>query len=307
MIQFNNNTLKKSAVFMGVFVAILLIVFKIFAFIKTGSLAVFSSLVDSVTDLFASMVSFVAIYFATKPATLTHRFGYGKCEALSALLQAVFVGFSGIYVVIDGIKRLINPIEITHTDVAISIISFSIFSTFLLVVFQTVVANKTNSLALKAERAHYVVDFLTNSTVIISLLFVRYLGFYYFDIIAAFFISAYLLYNAYQLAIESIEQITDKELSSDVQKEIESVVLKSEGIRGMHDFRSRNLGGIFYFEMHLEIDGNISLYKAHELSNMVEQKILDIYPNSQILIHQDPYGIKEDRLDHQLSGLFNIR
>lgn len=306
MIQINDNNLKKLAVFAGVFFAVTLILFKIYAFVKTGSLAVFSSLADSVTDLFASMVSFVAIYFASKPATKNHRFGYGKCEALSALLQAIFVGASGIFVVIDGIKRLINPIIINQPSVAIFVMLFSIFSTLILVVFQTIIANKTNSLALKAERAHYIVDFLTNGTVIISLLFVKYFNFYYFDVIAALFISIYLLYNAYVLAAESVDQITDIELSPEIKKQIEKIVINSEGIRGMHDFRSRNLGGIFYFEMHLEIDGNLPLSKAHYLSDIVENKILDLYPNSQILIHQDPYGIKEDRLDHKINGTCDI-
>lgn len=306
MIQINDNNLKKLAVFAGVFFAVTLILFKIYAFVKTGSLAVFSSLADSVTDLFASMVSFVAIYFASKPATKNHRFGYGKCEALSALLQAIFVGASGIFVVIDGIKRLINPIIINQPSVAIFVMLFSIFSTLILVVFQTIIANKTNSLALKAERAHYIVDFLTNGTVIISLLFVKYFNFYYFDVIAALFISIYLLYNAYVLAAESVDQITDIELSPEIKKQIEKIVINSEGIRGMHDFRSRNLGGVFYFEMHLEIDGNLPLSKAHYLSDIVENKILDLYPNSQILIHQDPYGIKEDRLDHKINGTCDI-
>lgn len=297
----SNNNLKKIAVFAGILLAIVLMIFKIFAFIKTDSLAVFSSLVDSVTDIFASAISFIAIYFAAKPATKKHRFGFGKCEALSALLQAIFVGISGLFVIIDGIKRLITPVEITQPTIAIWVMLFSIFSTFVLVIFQTIVANKTNSLALKAERAHYIVDFLTNGTVVISLLFVKYFEFYYFDVIAAIFISIYLLHNAYTLAVESIEQITDIELSPEIKKQIENIVCESEGIYGMHDFRSRNLGDVFYFEMHLEIDGDVSLLKAHELSDMVEKKILELYPNSQILIHQDPYGIKEDRLDNKIT------
>ncbi|MBO5441834.1 MAG: CDF family cation-efflux transporter FieF, partial [Alphaproteobacteria bacterium] len=66
--------------------------------------------------------------------------------------------------------------------------------------------------------------------------------------------------------------------------------------------RTRNLVDAYYFELHLEIDGTISLLKAHELTEAVEQKILELYPESQILIHQDPYGIHEDRLDHKIEG-----
>lgn len=76
--QEQNNYLKKAAAIAGVSLAVLLIVLKLAAFIKTDSLAIFSSLADSVTDLFASAVSFAAVYFSTKPATKEHRYGYGK-------------------------------------------------------------------------------------------------------------------------------------------------------------------------------------------------------------------------------------
>jgi len=166
--QEQNNYLKKAAAIAGVSLAVLLIVLKLAAFIKTDSLAIFSSLADSVTDLFASAVSFAAVYFSTKPATKEHRYGYGKSEALSAFLQAIFVGASGIFVIADGIKRLIYPVQIEQTAIGIAVMLFSILATVLLVLFQTYVANKTNSLAIKADRAHYTVDFLTNATVVLS-------------------------------------------------------------------------------------------------------------------------------------------
>ena len=74
----------------------------------------------------------------------------------------------------------------------------------------------------------------------------------------------------------------------------------------MHDFRSRNLGDVYYFELHLEIDGNLTLYQAHDLAETVEKDILRLYPNSQIIIHEDPYGIKENRLDHEIDGVCKI-
>jgi ferrous-iron efflux pump FieF len=297
----SHNTLKNLAVIFGVILSVTLILVKLFAFIKSGSLAVFSSLIDSVTDLFASTVSFLAVYFSSKPASINHRYGFGKTEALSALLQALFVGASGLFVIVDGIKRLINHVEINQIDIAIYIMVFSIISTLFLVLFQTYVAKKTNSLAIKADRAHYVVDFLTNSTVIISLICVHFFGFYLFDVIAGLFISVYLLYNAYSLAKESIDLITDRELSNDIRENIKHIVLETDGVLGMHDFRSRSLGDIYFVELHLELDGNISLYSAHDLTNIVEKKITESYPNSQILIHQDPYGVNEERIDHKLS------
>lgn len=295
-----NNKLKKSAVIASVSVSVFLILFKLFAFVKTDSLAVFSTLVDSATDLFSSIISFVAVYYATKPATFSHRYGYGKTEAISALMQAIFVGASGVFVIFDGINRLFNPVSVSSISVGVYTMLVSIFITFILVLYQLYVAKKTNSLAIKADMAHYVVDFLTNSTVVVSLLLVDAFDFVYFDVIAALFISLYLIYNAYSLAKESVDQLTDKELDDDIRKNIEKIVLECENVLGLHDLRTRNIANVYYIDFHLEIRGETPLLSAHKISDSVEKKILETYPSSQILIHQDPYGIIEERLDSQL-------
>ena len=285
--------------------AVFLILLKTVAFLKTDSLAIFSSLVDSVTDLFASAISGIAVYFSTKPATINHRYGFGKTEALSALFQALFVGVSGLFVLVDGINRLIYPIEIKDTELGLYIMITSVILTALLVLFQSYVAKKTNSLAIKADMAHYVVDFLTNGAVIISLVLVKVFGFVYFDIIAAIFISIYLIYNAYDLAKESVDMITDKELGNDVRCNIVNIIEKCNNVHGVHDLRTRSLGDIYFIEMHIEIDGNFTLNKAHEITEDVERKIKELYANSQIIIHQDPLGVDEERLDNALNKTKN--
>lgn len=296
----NNDSLKKISIIFSVAVALFLIILKFIAFIKTDSLAILSSLVDSITDLFASAISGVAVYFSMKPATYAHRYGYGKSEALSALLQSLFIAISGLFVIADGVNRLIHPVELYNSDVGVLIMIVSVFVTLILVLFQTYVAKKTNSLAISADRAHYIVDFLTNGTVIISLILVKTIGFVYFDIIAAFVISIYLLYNAYDLAKEAVDMITDKELGDDVRNNIIETAQSVDNVRGIHDLRTRNLGNFYFIEMHIEIDGDMTLFKTHQITENVEESIKEQYPNSQILIHQDPFGIDEKRLDSDI-------
>ena len=303
--NYQNDKLKNVSVFASISLAIFLILLKTIAFLRTDSLAIFSSLIDSITDLFASAISGIAVYFSMKPATINHRYGFGKTEALSALFQALFVGVSGLFVLVDGINRLINPIEIKDTELGLYIMITSVILTALLVLFQSYVAKKTNSLAIKADMAHYVVDFLTNGAVIISLVLVKVFGFVYFDIIAAIFISIYLIYNAYDLAKESVDMITDKELGNDVRCNIVNIIEKCNNVHGVHDLRTRSLGDIYFIEMHIEIDGNFTLNKAHEITEDVERKIKELYANSQIIIHQDPLGVDEERLDNALNKTKN--
>ena len=95
----HQNNLKKTAAVASVSVALILLVVKTLGVLYTGSLTVFSSLIDSMSDLFASIVTFWAIRVSTKPADSKHRYGHGKAEALSALVQAAFIFGSGLFVI----------------------------------------------------------------------------------------------------------------------------------------------------------------------------------------------------------------
>lgn len=296
------NKLKRLAATLSVSLAVALCFLKIFGSIYTGSLAILSSLIDSLADVFASSLSFVAIKFSTRPASLEHRYGYGRAESISALAQAAFIAGSGLFVMYDGITRIINPAPLEQTDFGIMVMAISLLATLALIAFQKYVTKKTASPAIKADSAHYTVDVLTNLSIIISLLVVKFLGINWFDILTAFVISAYLIFNAYKLAAEAVAALTDRELSSDIRQKVIEIVSNSEGIKGYHDFRSRDLGGTYFFEIHLELDGNLTLNITHQLTDKVEEAIKKQFPEAQVIIHQDPYGLRENRLDYTIEG-----
>ena len=160
---------------------------------------------------------------------------------------------------------------------------------------------KTASLAVAADSAHYLVDIATNLSIMISLIVVRLFEIYWFDTLAALFVSFYLLINAYKIAREAIALLMDKELSEEVRQDIFNLVNNCGFCRGIHDLRTRDLGGVYMFEFHLELDGGLSLYQAHELTGIVENEVKALYPGSQVIIHQDPAGLDEERLDNRLT------
>lgn len=296
-----NDRLKKLAVVASVSVALMLTAMKIGAALYTGSLSILSSLVDSVSDIFASLITFVAVHFSLRPASLQHRYGYGKAEALSSLLQSAFVAGSGLFVVYEGINRFINPYRLTDIDMGLWVICASIVLTLILVAFQNYVVKKTGSLAVSADSLHYVVDLATNGAIVVSLLMVKWFKINWFDTLAAIFISVYLLWNAYGLAKVAVYMLLDRELPEDIRKKVYDIVNGFDFCAGIHDLRSHDLGGTYMFEFHLELDGNLSLYEAHDMTETVERAIKKEFPNSQVIIHQDPSGLEEDRLDNRLS------
>lgn len=257
-------------------------------------------MIDSLADIFASSVTFIAVKISSQPADSNHRYGHGKAEAISALIQSAFVAGSGIFVMYDGISRFITPVKVEQTGIGIAIMLISLFGTLALIAFQKYVTRHTASQAIEADSAHYTVDVATNLSIIVTLVVVKFLGWSWFDTLTAFAVSAYLLYNAYKLARDAVGLLTDRELDDEIRLNIKKIVLGHDFAHDIHDLRTRDLGGEYMFEFHLELDGALSLYQAHDYTDEVEKALLKAYPNAQIIVHEDPAGIDEDRLDRRI-------
>ncbi|MBR6327711.1 MAG: cation diffusion facilitator family transporter [Alphaproteobacteria bacterium] len=302
-----SDLFKKIAVAASISTAVILFIIKMIAALMTGSIAVLSSLVDSLADIAASVISFVAVRFSLKPASCRYRYGYFKAEALSALMQAALIAGSGLFVLYNGVDRLFNPMPLQQLGVGIGVMALSLGLSVALIAFQQFVVKHTASVAIKADSAHYITDILTNLATLLSLLIVRYFKWQIVDIITAFAIAAYLLFYAYKIAAEAVKYLMDQELDEHIRAKVIDLIQKTSGIKGFHDLRTRDLGGIYYFELHLEMDGDLTLTQAHRLSDTVEAKIKTLYPDAQILIHQDPFGIKENRLDDALQNCQGLK
>ena len=294
--------LKKFAAIASISTAFVLTLIKTYAAFMTGSLSVLSSLIDSLSDILASVITFIAVHYSDKPLTHKHRYGYGKAESVSALLQSAFIAGSAGFILYDGFYRFANPRPIEDTMFGIVIMVICWLITLALILLQKYTIKRVHSQAINADSGHYTVDLLSNGSVILSLFVVKYLHWVWFDVTTAILIAVYLLYNAGIIARDALEEITDKEIAESDRQKIIDTVTHIDGVLGCHDFRSRISGSVFFVELHLEFDGNQTLYATHEISDIAEAKITSLYPQAQVIIHQDPYGLKEKRLDHDIEG-----
>ena len=248
-------------------------------------------MIDSMADLFASSITFIAVRISSQPADLRHRYGHGKAEALSALVQAAFITGSGCFIS--------QPLP--QADFGLLVMVISLILTIILISFQKYVAVRTASKAINADAAHYSVDVITNLSIIITLLVVKFFGLEWFDTITAIAISSYLLYSSYKLAYDAVALLMDKELDDSIRDNIAKIALSCDHICGLHDMRTHDLGSHYMIELHLELDGNLSLSAAHQYTDNVETELQKAYPGAQIIIHQDPSGLFENRLDDSLT------
>ncbi|TMJ62577.1 MAG: cation diffusion facilitator family transporter, partial [Alphaproteobacteria bacterium] len=147
--------LRLRATYASLAVAAVLIAAKLVVWISTGSVALLSSLVDSLVDLAASLLNFIAVRHATVPADREHRFGHGKAEPLAALGQSAFLVGSAVLLMFEAVRRLVSPAPIEDPVAGIAVMVFSIVVTLGLVTYQRHVVRHTGSLAIGADELHY--------------------------------------------------------------------------------------------------------------------------------------------------------
>tara|TARA_R110002110_G_scaffold362241_1_gene572019 strand:- start:86751 stop:87704 length:954 start_codon:yes stop_codon:yes gene_type:complete len=285
--------LMRHATYASLAVALTLIGAKAFAWALSDSVSLLATLIDSTLDALASLLNLIAVRTALSPADKQHRFGHGKAEALAGLGQSAFVAGSAGFLLLESARRIVNPVPIDAPGLGIAVVVFSIVATLCLILYQQYVINKTNSTAIKADALHYRTDLMVNISVIAAL-WLSYKGWAGFDGLFALGIAVYILYSAWEIVKQSLDDLMDRELPDEERENIRSIAVANEEVRGMHDLRTRRSGIDTFMQLHLELDDHLNLLQAHRISDQVESSLQTAYPTAEIIIHIDPVSVVPD-------------
>lgn len=289
----SNDVLMRRATYAAVAVAVTLVVIKAVAVYLTGSVAMLGTLFDSALDCAASLLNLVAVGHSLTPADDDHRFGHGKAEALAGLGQSIFIFASAAYVIFEAGARFIHPAAVENSYIGIAVTVIAIAITLALVAFQRHVVARTNSLAIEADSTHYRSDLLMNLAAIVALVLSGMFGFHWADPLFGAIIAALITFSAGQIAFGAYNQLMDHELQDSERERIKEIALSHPEVVNIHDLRTRASGTRTFVQFHLELDSSISLMKAHRISDDVVARIIEAFPDAEVLIHQDPAGIEE--------------
>ncbi len=278
----------KIATIASITVASIIVLIKFFAWVKTDSLVILSSLIDSMLDVATSTINFVAVRYALQPPDKEHRFGHGKAEDIAALAQTIFIVGSGLFIVVEAVSRFFNLHPIQQEETGIIIMVISMVMTLGLVIFQKYVVHKTKSGVITADSYHYITDILANLLIIISLFASQKYGFMWIDPLLALIVAGYIFAGAWKISVRAFQNLMDREFDEKDRERIKNIVLAHPDVKGVHDLRTRAAGLRSFIQMHLELDGKITLNKAHEIADGLEQQIAKEFPHAEVMIHQDP-------------------
>ena len=275
------------ATYASVGVALLLIVLKASVWLMSGSVSLLASLIDSLMDAGASIINLLAVRVALKPADRGHRFGHGKAEALAGLAQSAFITGSAVLVLLQGIKRLLDPEPLDAAWLGVAVMLFSIAATIGLLLLQRHVIKRTQSTAIRADALHYRSDLLMNASIVLALV-LAYYGVPLADAVFGIGIALYIGYGAVSIGVAAMQTLMDHELPDEVRGEVLSLARDVPGVLGVHDLRTRESGQHWFMQVHVELPGDLSLNQAHELGEAVRKAIQSRYPQAEVLVHKDP-------------------
>jgi ferrous-iron efflux pump FieF len=294
--------LNRLAAAASVTTALVLIAAKLVIWLLTGSVTLLASLADSSMDALASVITLITLRQAAQPADRAHRYGHGKAEPLGALLQAAFLAGSALIVAFQAVQRFIQPVPLRHGGVAIAVMALALLLTAALILFQRAVIRRTGSLAIQADSWHYSSDLATNLAAILGLAIVTLTGWRLGDPLFACAIVGMLLYGATGIGRRALDMLMDRELPRDARRRIVELALAHPAVQGAHDLRTRQAGSDVFIELHLELDGALPLARAHDITHEVEDRIREVFPSADIIVHQEPAGLSDERRDAQIAA-----
>jgi len=115
------------------------------------------------------------------------------------------------------------------------------------------------------------------------------------DPIVALIIAGFIIYSAFRIARESLNHLMDRELPDADRDRIKKIALNHPSVIDCHDLKTRAAGLNSFIQLHISMDGGLTLDESHIISDAVEQDILDAFPNAEVIIHADPEGVDEER------------
>lgn len=283
----------RNVALLSVATATVLIIIKAVAWRASDSVAILASLSDSALDLVASLITLYAVRYAAVPPDAEHRFGHGKAEAFSSLVQGGLVFGSGALIGREAFHAIFNPSPVQHGLAGVIVMIVSIILTLGLITAQSRVLKASGSIAIAGDRAHYAADLGSNAVALVGIGAASWLGLPWLDAAAGLIVALWLIWGAIGVFREASDQLLDRELPEADRERIVALAIADPRLLGVHQLRTRASGPYIHMQMHADLASEISLAEAHAIIVAAENRLLEAFPSADIIIHPDPRGLAE--------------
>lgn len=279
----------------GSVVNLLLVGLKAVAGVAGHSAAMVSDAVHSLSDFVTDIVVLVFVRVSARPQDEGHDYGHGKFETLATLLIGLALAAAAVGIVVSGATKLAHWLQgedlPSPGKIALWAALASIIVKELLFQYTRIKGRKLNSPALEANAWHHRSDALSSIGAAIGIGGAIVLGerWTVLDPLASIVVGAMLVKVAWDLLGPSFGELTDSSLPADTEREMLQLISEVEGVEDPHNLRTRRIGNHVAAEVHIRLDGAMTLESAHEKASEVERRFKERFGNeSHIIIHMEP-------------------
>ena len=279
----------------GIFCNVLLFSVKLAIGLILSSLAVTADAFNNLSDAASSIISFVGVKMAGKPADAEHPFGLGRIEYIAALIVSFLVIEVGFTFFKSSISKIMHPEEITFDPVPFIILILSILVKLWMAFFNNKLGKRIDSKVMLATAADSLGDVITTSATVISIVICHFTSINV-DAIAGLIVSGIVIWSGVSIAKDTLEPLIGQRVPSELYQKITDMVESYEGIVGAHDLIVHNYGpNRSMATIHAEVPNDVSIEASHEIIDRIERdakKELNIL----LVIHMDPVEMRDEEV-----------
>lgn len=276
--------------FIGIIVSILLAVIKGIAGIVGNSYALIADAIESVSDVVTSIIVIAGLKIATKPADLDHPYGHGKAEPIAAIIVSLALLAAAVIIIVQSIHEIITP---HHAPASFTLLVLVLVIIVKETLFRFVlkVGESVESTVIKTDAWHHRSDAITSAFAFIgiSIALMGGKGYEMADDWAALCASTVIIFNANKLGLIGLKEIMDTAPPKEILEKVKELGLSVDGVLSLDKCFARKMGLGFFVDLHVIVDGKISVYEGHEIAHKVKDKIITEFPRvSDVLVHIEP-------------------
>jgi cation diffusion facilitator family transporter len=270
-------------------VALAVMGLKYLAYVKTGSVALYSDALESIVNLVTAVAALLAIVVSLRPADQNHPFGHHKAEYLSAVLEGALIIVAALLIFHEAYAALVTPRELEDVGTGLGLNGLATLMNGAWSWFLITRGRAWRSPALVADGWHLFTDVLTSAGVLLGLTLAAATGLAILDPLLALAVALYILWTGYRITVTSMSGLMDESAGVEIEARIRRAIRGcGDGALEAHDIRTRHAGRATFIEFHLVVPGAMTVEEAHTICDRLEAEIEAEIEGSEVVIHVEP-------------------
>ena len=281
----------RKATLLGLFVNAFLILLKFFAGIFGGSQALIADAVHSISDLFTDAVVLLGIKIGRKPPDNEHHFGHARIETLASAIVGLALIGTAVYLGIDAALNIHQHTEYHPTGIALIGAGVSIALKEALYRYTVLIGRRIKSQLIVANAWHHRSDALSSVAVLLGVAGTLINpAWHILDALAALIVSFFIIKVGFDILRKTLREFTDTAPRPEIIEKLMQLSRAVDGVMNAHDLRVRTSGGFYQAEIHIVVDGQLTVVQGHRIAKTVERCLSEEMDElDRVIVHVDPF------------------